>query len=199
MTRISPSAVRSRDGRSRLHWRRALLATTAAISLGQNAAWATCLDGSSFPPRRLPDRRRAGGGRGQLVAERLHRDGRLLLHPGQLGHRSGHRRTHERRAQLGLRPGLDTLQGWRCRQRSRDHRVDPAAEHLHRLHRPADHQERQGDQPGRRAVPGFGRHPGLRHDQTEHRAGVQPVEHLRQPARLLDRRLQQRWRARGHH
>jgi hypothetical protein len=34
----------------RLNWRRALLATTAAISLGQNAAWATCLDGSTFPP-----------------------------------------------------------------------------------------------------------------------------------------------------
>ncbi len=50
MTRISPSAVRSRDGRSRLHWRRALLATTAALSLGQNAAWATCLDGTSLPP-----------------------------------------------------------------------------------------------------------------------------------------------------
>ena len=33
----------------RLHWRRALLATTAAISLGQNAAWATCLDGTTFP------------------------------------------------------------------------------------------------------------------------------------------------------
>ena len=112
MTRISPSAVRSRDGRSRLHWRRALLATTAALSLGQNAAWATCLDGSTLPPRRLPDRRRAGGGRGQLVAERLHRDGRLLLHPGQLDHRSGHRRTHGRRAQLGLRPGLYALQGW---------------------------------------------------------------------------------------
>ena len=52
MTRISPSAVRSRDGRSRLHWRRALLATTAALSLGQNAAWATCLDGTTFPPVR---------------------------------------------------------------------------------------------------------------------------------------------------
>src|ERR1700722_11714260 len=49
MTRISPSAVRSRDGRSRLHWRRALLATPAALSLGQNAAWATCLDGTTFP------------------------------------------------------------------------------------------------------------------------------------------------------
>src|SRR3984957_5422362 len=34
----------------RLNWRRALLATTAAISLGQNAAWAVCLDGSTFPP-----------------------------------------------------------------------------------------------------------------------------------------------------
>ena len=34
----------------RLHWRRALLATTAALSLGQNAAWATCLDGTTFPP-----------------------------------------------------------------------------------------------------------------------------------------------------
>jgi hypothetical protein len=29
--------------RPRLHWRRALLATTAALALGQNAAWATCL------------------------------------------------------------------------------------------------------------------------------------------------------------
>ena len=28
---------------SRLRWKRALLATTAALSLGQNAAWATCL------------------------------------------------------------------------------------------------------------------------------------------------------------
>jgi len=35
--------------RPRLHWRRALLATTAALSLGQNAAWATCLDGTTFP------------------------------------------------------------------------------------------------------------------------------------------------------
>src|SRR4029077_7799120 len=34
----------------RLHWRRALLATTAALALGQNAAWATCLDSYTFPP-----------------------------------------------------------------------------------------------------------------------------------------------------
>ena len=34
----------------RLHWRRALLATTAALSLGQSTAWATCLDGTTFPP-----------------------------------------------------------------------------------------------------------------------------------------------------
>ncbi len=94
----------------RLHWRRALLATTAALSLGQNAAWATCLDGTTFPPGGYQIGSRAGGGRGQLVAERLHRDGRLLLHPGQLDHRSDHRRTHGRRAQLGLRPGLDALQ-----------------------------------------------------------------------------------------
>jgi hypothetical protein len=32
-----------------LRWRRALLATTAALSLGQNAAWATCVDGTTFP------------------------------------------------------------------------------------------------------------------------------------------------------
>src|SRR5215472_6279899 len=35
--------------RPRLHWRRALLATTAALSLGQNAAWAVCADGTTFP------------------------------------------------------------------------------------------------------------------------------------------------------
>ena len=40
----------ARNTQRRLHWRRALLATTAAISLGQNAAWAVCLDGSTFPP-----------------------------------------------------------------------------------------------------------------------------------------------------
>jgi hypothetical protein len=34
---------------SRLRWSRALLATTAALSFGQNAAWATCLDGTTFP------------------------------------------------------------------------------------------------------------------------------------------------------
>src|SRR6516162_7960151 len=34
---------------ARLRWKRALLATTAALSLGQNAAWATCVDGSTFP------------------------------------------------------------------------------------------------------------------------------------------------------
>jgi hypothetical protein len=34
---------------SRLRWKRALLATTAALSLGQNAAWAVCSDGTSFP------------------------------------------------------------------------------------------------------------------------------------------------------
>ena len=34
----------------RLHWRRALLASTAALSLGaQNAAWAACSDGSTLP------------------------------------------------------------------------------------------------------------------------------------------------------
>jgi hypothetical protein len=35
--------------RPSLRWRRALLATTAALSLGQNAAWAVCLDGTNFP------------------------------------------------------------------------------------------------------------------------------------------------------
>jgi hypothetical protein len=40
----------TKAARPRLHWRRALLATTAALSLGQNAAWALCVDGSTFPP-----------------------------------------------------------------------------------------------------------------------------------------------------
>ena len=35
--------------RPRLNWRRALLATTAALSFGQSAAWAACVDGSTFP------------------------------------------------------------------------------------------------------------------------------------------------------
>jgi hypothetical protein len=48
MTTNHPSTARRGDGRSRLQWRRALLATTAALALGQNAAWATCLDGT-FP------------------------------------------------------------------------------------------------------------------------------------------------------
>jgi hypothetical protein len=39
----------TKAARPRLHWRRALLATTAALSLGQNAAWAVCVDGSTFP------------------------------------------------------------------------------------------------------------------------------------------------------
>ena len=60
-----------------------------------------------LPTQRLPDRRRTGGGRSQLVAERLHRDDGFLLHPGQLDQRSGHRRTHGWRTQLGFRPGLD--------------------------------------------------------------------------------------------
>jgi hypothetical protein len=47
-----PSAAGGRTCKptARLHWRRALLATTAALSLGQNAAWALCVDGSTFPP-----------------------------------------------------------------------------------------------------------------------------------------------------
>ena len=39
----------TKAARPRLHWRRALLATTAALSFGQNAAWAVCADGSTFP------------------------------------------------------------------------------------------------------------------------------------------------------
>jgi hypothetical protein len=38
------------DAKPRMQWRRALLASTAALSLGiQNAAWATCSDGTAFP------------------------------------------------------------------------------------------------------------------------------------------------------
>jgi hypothetical protein len=41
---------RKADSKSRIRWRRALLATTAALSLGaQNAAWATCSDGATLP------------------------------------------------------------------------------------------------------------------------------------------------------
>jgi len=39
----------TKAARPRLHWRRALLATTAALSFGQNAAWAVCSDGTTFP------------------------------------------------------------------------------------------------------------------------------------------------------
>ena len=40
----------TKAARPRLNWRRALLATTAALSFGQNAAWAVCSDGTTFPP-----------------------------------------------------------------------------------------------------------------------------------------------------
>ena len=40
---------RKTAARTSLRWRRALLATTAALSLGQNAAWAVCSDGSTLP------------------------------------------------------------------------------------------------------------------------------------------------------
>jgi hypothetical protein len=49
---IRPSALGGRKSGSRptRRWRRALLASTAALSLGaQNAAWATCADGTTFP------------------------------------------------------------------------------------------------------------------------------------------------------
>src|SRR6202047_2172567 len=45
-----PNFMSVSNTQRRLHWRRALLATTAALAFGQNAAWATCLDGSTFPP-----------------------------------------------------------------------------------------------------------------------------------------------------
>ena len=45
----SPGSI-GRDDRPRLKWRRILMATTAALSLGvQDAAWAVCSDGSTFP------------------------------------------------------------------------------------------------------------------------------------------------------
>ena len=45
----SNSSSAGRD-RPRLKWRRILMATTAALSLGvQDAAWAVCSDGSTFP------------------------------------------------------------------------------------------------------------------------------------------------------
>ncbi len=207
MTRISPSAVRFRDGRSRLHWRRALLATTAALSLGQNAAWATCLDGTAFPPGGyqigskpvaiaanwspnvftstegsyfIPDSSTAdqvtgaptGGGHNWAFDQ-----GSTLCKDGDAGSATG-------TTAWILPPNTST-----------DCIV------------PADHQERQGDQPRRHPVPGFGRHPGLRCDQAErirtlphcHHSHPQPGQHLRQPARLLDRRFQQRWQAREQH
>jgi hypothetical protein len=41
---------RRSGSRARGRWRRSMLATTAALSLGlQNAAWADCVDGSTFP------------------------------------------------------------------------------------------------------------------------------------------------------
>ena len=40
---------RRSGSRTRGRWRRTLLASTAALSLMQNAAWAVCADGSTFP------------------------------------------------------------------------------------------------------------------------------------------------------
>jgi hypothetical protein len=43
------STTRATKSASRLHWRRALLATTAALSLGAQNAYAICSDGSTLP------------------------------------------------------------------------------------------------------------------------------------------------------
>src|ERR1700760_2686969 len=41
---------REAGSKSRIRWRRALLATTTALSLGaQSAAWAICSDGTTMP------------------------------------------------------------------------------------------------------------------------------------------------------
>jgi hypothetical protein len=48
----NPSAAdgTTSGARPRLHWRRALLATTPALSLGSQNAYAICSDGSTLPP-----------------------------------------------------------------------------------------------------------------------------------------------------
>ena len=42
-------AGKKSTSRARLNWRRALLATTAALSLGAQNAWAVCSDGTVMP------------------------------------------------------------------------------------------------------------------------------------------------------
>jgi hypothetical protein len=49
MANSSADIGRTSGSRSRIHWRRALLATTAALSLGAQSAWAVCSDGSTLP------------------------------------------------------------------------------------------------------------------------------------------------------
>ena len=158
---------------ARLHWRRALLATTAALSLGQNAAWATCLDGTTFPPGGYqigcaPVAVAANWSPNVFTTRKAPTSSRTArppirspAHPQRAGTTGPS--TRARHSASRVMPAAH-----------RDYRVDPAAEHLHRLHRPADHQEWRRDQPRRHPVPGLGRHPGLRSDQAE-RSRISPT------------------------
>ena len=101
----------ARNRKPRLHWRRALLATTAALSFGaQNAAWATCLDGTTFPAGgyqigKAPVKVAANWSPNVFTST----EGSNFI-PDVSDQRSDHRRTDGRRAQLGVRPGLHAVQ-----------------------------------------------------------------------------------------
>ncbi len=145
--------------RPRLRLRRALLATTAALSLGaQNAAWAVCSDGTTLPGGgyvvgQAPVQTAANWSANVFTAPA----GSIFVPDNSVNELNDPAQAADRRrTQLGVRPGLDALQGDEtlAARRRRGHRLDHPAEHRDRLRHPADHQGRPGRQPRRHPLQG---------------------------------------------
>ncbi len=182
---------RNADSKSRIRWRRALLATTTALSLGaQNAAWATCSDGTTMPN----DGFVVGRDKQVLTAANWSPNvftapaGSLFVPDSSVYERNdpaqpltggGHNWVFDQGSTLCK--VTDTGPA-----RRRGNGLEHPAELPDRLHPSADHQGRHGHQPRRHSVPGPGDHPGLQSPPVERKRRAQQAEHLRQPARLLD-------------
>ena len=103
----------------RLHWRRALLATTAALSLGAQNAWAVCSDGTTLPNDgfvvgRDPQVLTAANWSANVFTAPA---GSIFIPDNSVNELNNPATAPDRwRPQLGVRPGLDALQGDRHRR-----------------------------------------------------------------------------------
>ena len=202
----------ARNRNPRLHWRRALLATTAALWFGaQNAAWATCLDGTTFPAGgyqigKAPVKVAANWSPNVFTST----EGSNFIPDVSTNDQTTGAPTAE--GTTGVRPGLHAMQAGDAGNKAGT--VTNAWILPPRRLRIASscRSSRTARSPTRRhPVPGCTRHPGLRSDEAQwlydhqprrnhnHNPDTRPGQQLRRPARLRDCRFQQRWRACGHH